>query len=298
MKRIVFYSWQSDLPNPVNRTFIQEALEDVAKKIKLDDTVGIEPVIDRDTQGVAGAPDIARTIFQKVGSSDVVVADVSIINKPQEGRACPNPNVLIELGYAFHALGEERIVLVFNLAYGELEDLPFDLRQRRAVTYNVPPGMTDRTAQRKEVRGKLESALRVALAGIKAKKADAAIFSRDGSPEPISVSGREASAQDASLVILSCLLTVVNYTPRPVRVKPQRLIVDGADWPPKSLFFQPLNVVPSPRYTVVTVPGSGTEDYKFNLMFPMENCPEKRLGVVFFQIDETEEPLPLKVQFH
>jgi len=59
--RVVFYSWQSDLPNATNRSFIQEALETVAKAIKADDTVDVEPVIDRDTQGVAGAPDIAKT---------------------------------------------------------------------------------------------------------------------------------------------------------------------------------------------------------------------------------------------
>jgi len=31
MKQIVFYSWQSDLPNPCNRGFIQEALDDAAE---------------------------------------------------------------------------------------------------------------------------------------------------------------------------------------------------------------------------------------------------------------------------
>src|SRR5258708_4130527 len=54
-----------------NRSFIQQALESAAKNIRADDTVGIEPVIDRDTQGVPGAPDIAKIIFQEVTTADV-----------------------------------------------------------------------------------------------------------------------------------------------------------------------------------------------------------------------------------
>src|SRR4030065_207825 len=103
MHRIVFYSWQSDLPNSVNRGFIQDVLENVATKITADNTIDIEPVIDRDTKGVAGAPDIASTIFAKISSADVFVADISIINKQNGGRQTPNPNVLIELGYALKA---------------------------------------------------------------------------------------------------------------------------------------------------------------------------------------------------
>ena len=48
MIQIVFYSWQSDLPNACSRGFIQSALENAAAAIKADDTVEIEPVVDRD----------------------------------------------------------------------------------------------------------------------------------------------------------------------------------------------------------------------------------------------------------
>ena len=63
----------SSLPNATNRSFIQQALENVAKAIRADDAVDVEPVIDRDTQGVAGAPDLAMTIFQKIVAADVVL---------------------------------------------------------------------------------------------------------------------------------------------------------------------------------------------------------------------------------
>ena len=167
MHRVVFYSWQSDLPNVTNRSFVQQALENAAKAIRADDTVDVEPVIDRDTLGIAGAPDIAKTIFQKVSKADVVVADVSIIGGQRKGRPTPNPNVLIELGYALHALGDERVVLVFNSAFGKVEQLPFDLKMRRAVTYTMPEAETDRANERKRLEAKLELAIKTALATVK-----------------------------------------------------------------------------------------------------------------------------------
>src|ERR1700691_706033 len=124
MKQTVFYSWQSDLPNACNRGFIQKALESAAAAIKADNTVEVEPVVDRDTQGVSGAPDIASTIFSKITAADVFVADVSFIGKSDK-RATPNPNVLIELGYAFKALGHARVILVFNRAFCRIEEVPF-----------------------------------------------------------------------------------------------------------------------------------------------------------------------------
>jgi hypothetical protein len=161
MKQIVFYSWQSDLPNSCNRGFIQNALENAAASIKADDTVEVEPVVDRDTQGVPGAPDIASTIFAKITAADVFVADVSITGK-DERRATPNPNVLIELGYALKALGHERVILVFNRAFGKIEDLPFDLRMRRVLAYDMLE-KAERGAERKNLEKQLEGAIRAAL---------------------------------------------------------------------------------------------------------------------------------------
>ena len=162
MKKLVFYSWQSDLPNSSNRGFIHDALESAAAAIKADDTVEVEPVIDRDTQGVSGAPDIAATIFSKITAADVFVADVSIVVR-DTSRSTPNPNVLLELGYALKALGHERIILVFNKAFGKLEELPFDLRMRRILGYDLPEGQP-KGAERKTLEKHLDGAIRAALA--------------------------------------------------------------------------------------------------------------------------------------
>lgn len=163
MKRIVFYSWQSDLPNSTNRGLIQQTLEKVVHSIAQDNSVEVEPVLDRDTQGIAGSPDIASTIFAKITSADVFVADVSIISNPGNGRVTPNPNVLIELGFALKSIGYERVVLVFNRAFGKIEDLPFDLRTRRLAIYNVSSESKDKAAERVKLEQLLEVAIRSAL---------------------------------------------------------------------------------------------------------------------------------------
>ena len=166
MRKIVFYSWQSDLPNPINRGLIQDALEKAASAITFDEGVDIEPVIDRDTQGTPGSPDIASTIFAKITAADVFVADISITSRPEKGRPTPNPNVLIELGYAFKALGHERVILIFNQAFGKIEELPFDLRTRRLMTYNLPIEEKDRSGEKKKLESQLNEAIRVAIDSI------------------------------------------------------------------------------------------------------------------------------------
>src|SRR5260370_6957057 len=126
-RSLVFYSWQSDLPNKTNRSFIEDALEKAAKAIRDDDSIQVEPVIDRDTVGVAGSPEISKTIFSKIDQAKVFVCDISIINSGADARLAPNPNVLIELGYALKPLGENRIIMDLNDLNDIPEHLPFHL---------------------------------------------------------------------------------------------------------------------------------------------------------------------------
>ena len=158
MRKTVFYSWQSDLSNSTNRSLIETALRDAAAEISIDATVGIDPVIDRDTLGSAGAPDIATTIFKKITDADLFVADISFVASTNK-RSLPNPNVLIELGYALHAKGHEALVLVFNKAFGKLEDLPFDLKMRRILTYELHEGSKNKSAVKAELIKDFKAAL-------------------------------------------------------------------------------------------------------------------------------------------
>lgn len=130
-KCTIFYSWQSDVK--VSRSFISDCLKRLGKKLS-----GIVLCdIDRDTQGLAGAPDIGDSIYEKIDSADIFIADVTIINSDYAGRRTPNPNVLIELGYAIKALGWERIVLLYDKDFGEIEELPFDINHRRISSFSL-----------------------------------------------------------------------------------------------------------------------------------------------------------------
>lgn len=135
-------------PNSTNRGFIEDCLGRVVKELKADEELELDPCLDRDTAGVPGSPDIANTIFDKIRRADIFVGDVSFINGEVAGRRTPNPNVLVELGYAAGCLGWDRIICVFNRSTGEINDLPFDIRQRRVRGYELREGQ-EKADQRK-----------------------------------------------------------------------------------------------------------------------------------------------------
>lgn len=137
MNNTIFYSWQSDLPNDSNRGFIESCLKKASKKISNISPFSIDFVVDRDTKNETGTPDIADSIFKKIAKAKIFVADISIINSDYSGRKSPNPNVLLELGYASRFLGWDKIFCFYNLDYGNFEDLPFDLKQKRPITYSL-----------------------------------------------------------------------------------------------------------------------------------------------------------------
>ncbi len=155
MDYTVFYSWQSDLNNKFNRSFIQDALEKATKTISNKKHFDLEAVVDRDTYGMPGSPSIVESITAKIAKSDVFVCDISIINAESEGRQTPNPNVLYELGYASEVLGWDRIILVQNTAFGGPDKLPFDLRGRRILTYHADDTCDKKAGEKQALSQKL-----------------------------------------------------------------------------------------------------------------------------------------------
>lgn len=133
MARSIFYSWQNDLDSNTHRYFIEKCLKKALTDLEKDADIYMN--YDRDTKGINGSPDITTTIFDKIDKSVLFVCDVSIVNSNAEGRKMPNPNVLVELGYATSKLGWDRIVCLFDGDTGCVEDLPFDLRQKRVTPF-------------------------------------------------------------------------------------------------------------------------------------------------------------------
>ncbi len=157
----VFYSWQSDLAAKTNRTLIEDALKRALKEIQSDLSCRIE--LDQDSRGAPGSPDIPAVIFEKIRDSAAVVCDVSIVSAHGSKRPSPNPNVLVELGYAFGVLGPERVISVLNEEYGAINDLPFDIGRRRVVTYRMSTDDAPANARR-ELAAKLATQLKPILA--------------------------------------------------------------------------------------------------------------------------------------
>lgn len=111
----VFYAWQSDLPRALSRDVIRRAGQAAVTRLCSEPSIEDAPRLDAATQGVAGLPDIAGTIYSKIDRADVFLADVSLVatnDSPSAGREpkrLPNSNVMMELGYAAKSLGWDRI---------------------------------------------------------------------------------------------------------------------------------------------------------------------------------------------
>ena len=166
----VFYAWQSNRPNSVCRRFIRAALDEarsvLESDLEIEESLRNDIVVDQDTQGVAGSPPVAETILEKIRGSNLFVADLTPTHSGPDGRTTPNPNVLIEYGYALRALGHHRIVGVFNEAYGTIQELPFDLQHRRwPICYRLHQDQSSSTRrdQRKTLTRHLANAIRSAI---------------------------------------------------------------------------------------------------------------------------------------
>jgi len=169
MAFVIFYSWQSDLPSKTNRGLIYDALKKTVKRLSQDETLNIEDIIiDRDTKGIPGAPDIASTIFKKIRNAQIFVGDISTIGIATHSavetiqRPTPNPNVLYELGYATGVLGEEYIILVENTTYSYDNSSPFDLYGKRRMQYQMKESEKPAKARANLIKG-FEDAIKLIL---------------------------------------------------------------------------------------------------------------------------------------
>lgn len=167
----VFFSWQSDRPPREGRNLIEKALEEAAKRIAADSNID-EPLrelsVDKDTKNVPGSPRIFETILSKIEDASVFVADLTFCGNRVGGAPIPNPNVLIEYGYALKVLGENRVLSVMNSAHGEAgrENMPFDLLNRRfPISYHLCDAASDDEIRdvRKQLCKELERALRAII---------------------------------------------------------------------------------------------------------------------------------------
>jgi len=148
----VFYAWQADRPRATTRDLIRNCAATAVVKIAATGPITDAPRLDHDTLQQSGTPPIAETIFRKIRSAAVFLADVTFIGEARDAdgkvlKHICNDNVMIELGYAAATLGWNRIILVMNRHYGGPSHLPFDLRNHRfPLVYDLGPNSSKNVA--------------------------------------------------------------------------------------------------------------------------------------------------------
>lgn len=157
----VFFSWQSDLPSNQTKRFIEDCIEVVRNDMP--DSIVLIP--DEATRNRLGSPDITESIYDKISTCDLFIADVSIVgfyvsqkhqdDDEPEKKFVSNPNVLLELGYAAGTISWDRCICLANTKYGELKKLPFDLNHRRVTAYSYDSG--GRNAEIKRISAIIKS---------------------------------------------------------------------------------------------------------------------------------------------
>lgn len=141
----IFYSWQSDLPGNKTRNLIRECIDEAIDLAQ--ESEAVEAERDEATTGTTGSPNIVTTLFSKIDNCDLFIADLSLCftEDQKKDKKSPNPNVLLELGYAVKTLGWERVICLCNTNYGD--KYPFDIAHNRITDFSLEG------KSKKEVKG-------------------------------------------------------------------------------------------------------------------------------------------------
>jgi len=163
MQVTVFYAWQSDTPEHLNRKLIWKAAEAACERITADPGNDWEVKLDSDTKGVLGMCDIPREILKKIRNCDIFIADLTLMGTGHDSdKKLPNPNVTFELGYAAGRHTFRPMIGVVNEGFGEIEGQIFDIKRRSALKYTAKPTATPERIEKvtNQLSEKLEGIVR------------------------------------------------------------------------------------------------------------------------------------------
>lgn len=148
-----------------------------------------------------------------------------------------------------------------------------------------------RTSERAEERRRAEETAR---AQREKEQSPPQFYNFNGDSGPILISGKEHSVH-GPLMHLWGIVTVVNSTPLPMKITPMRLVVDGEETKPTSLFLR-LRSNPRERFTRISLRGNDKEDYQLSFIFPEDNYPQAEHGELWFESSnrQAEFAVPLK----
>jgi hypothetical protein len=153
------------------RDALREAIEQLHITAEIDEPERDATTIDHDPERISGGVGLVRSILKSIDAANVFVADVTAVGKvgsgtdiqPESvGHRLINSNVALELGYALRALGDLKLIVVFNAHCGWQNELPFDVRSREdAIPYTLTPnaGRPEIELERKKLSARLVSAI-------------------------------------------------------------------------------------------------------------------------------------------
>ena len=140
---IIFWAWQADFKSSRNQ--IENVLKDLVEAVNRDREsvypVRIETAVDIGD----GAVRIDTTLLSKICDADILIADVTPVYRAFK-RLTPNPNVLVEVGYALASKVPHEILLIEKRREPEqipgdddpAVQLPFDISTVHRISFTEP----------------------------------------------------------------------------------------------------------------------------------------------------------------
>ncbi len=166
----VYYVWQSDYRE--SRYAIKDAIDDLVKEVNR----GWQPVrplvIEPETAPGDGAVRIDQRLLDRIQRARLVIADFTPIGEFCDVR-CPNPNVLVEVGYALASKAPAEVILV-ECERPELDaslSFPFDIDKVRRIRVGTVDGST-RSETKDVLRTRLGDELEALLIRVGWTRAD------------------------------------------------------------------------------------------------------------------------------
>lgn len=145
-----FYSWQSDKKDVSQK--IETALKNKFKEME---KRGIYIELVKATDGISGGRVLEEVILENIKRCDFFIADLTPVarhtNCDGKTKLVPNPNCMLEFGYALRHFHPECVIAYMQLEdYDNHHELPFDLNHR---TYNhFKPGVNVKIDEREILR--------------------------------------------------------------------------------------------------------------------------------------------------
>lgn len=135
----LFFSWQSD--DNKTKKILSDAISKAVKDIRVYHNYNI--TLEESTSNTPGSPQIVQTILDKIDSCDIFLADITPVcnyskqlgNNQSITKQVPNPNVLMELGYALSAVGMHYTICAAHQGEWNSNDLPFDINHNRIYSF-------------------------------------------------------------------------------------------------------------------------------------------------------------------